>query len=478
MAYRALADFLEALADRQLLVRVGAEVDPQLELAEIARRSAQTGGPALLFDRVRGCSLPIVANLLATAERACLALSLNRLDELSERTAEVMRQSGPQGWLERLTRTPEQSPGERLRARPVRTAGCQQIVRLGRDIDLGTLAVLQAWPDETGRWLTGAQLVVGDASGSQQLAPCRLQLVDRTRLAVVDDGTGESTRLIQAAQSRGERLSAAVVLGGDPAHAIAAAVPNREALDASALVGLLRGAALETVKCRTHALEVPADADLVLEGTFDPAIAPVVVTVGSLGQPYYRPPLEAPIVEIEALTQRSSPLLNALIGSEAELAVMRKAIERILLPLVRGAIPELVEFALPSWGGGDRFALLAIRKTVPLGARRAASALWGLAALESVKFVVIVDEDVDVHDSGQVWARLGANVDPGRDTFVREGPAAPADHSFSVPLVGRQMGIDATRKLPGEVPAVWPGQLTAGREVCDLVERRWKEYGL
>ncbi len=478
MPHRALADFLEALADSGLLARVAAEVDPRRELPEIARRSAKTGGPALLFDRVRGCSLPIVANLLATEERACRALGIGSLNELAERTEALLRQTGAQGWLERLKMAPEQSVSERFRARPVRSAPCQQIVRRGRDIDLAPLAAVQSWEGESHSSIAAAHLVTSDAVGTRRITPCRLQIVDSTRLAIVDDGPGDWTRLVQAARAGGEPLNLAIFLGGDPAYSIAAAVPGSESLDAYALLGLVRGAAVETVKCKTGPLDVPADADIVLEGALDLSADRVRVTVSGAAGPYFRPSVEAPVVQIETLTQRSSPLLPVRLDTEAEAAVLRKAVERLLLPLVRAAIPEMVDYALPVWGGGDRFAFLAIRKTIPLQARRAASALWGLPAFQSTKFVVIVDEDVDVQDSAQVWSRVGANVDPSRDTFVRSGPTSHVDHAFVVPQVGCQMGIDATAKLPGEVSANWPAELKVPQEIGDLVDRRWKEYGL
>ncbi len=366
---------------------------------------------------------------------------------------------------------------ERFRAKSVRSAPCQQIVRRGRDIDLAALAVLQIAEAQSHRSITAAHLVTSDAVGMRRLTPCRLQLVDSTRLAIVDDGPGDWTRLMLAARARGEKLAVAVFLGGDPAYSIAAAVPGTEMLDAYALLGLVRGAAVETVKCKTSGLELPADADIVLEGVVDPAVDSVGVTVGGVASPYYRVAL-APVVQIEVLTQRSSCVLPVRLDSEAEIAVLRKAAERMLLPLVRAAIPELIDYALPAWGGGDRFALLAIRKTIPLQGRRAASALWGMPAFQSIKFVVLVDEDVDVQDYAQVWARVGANVDPQRDTFLRPGPASPADHAFAVPLVGCQLGIDATAKLPGEVSTNWPAGLAVSQEIRDLVDRRWKEYGL
>ena len=498
---RSLSDFLETLAGDRQLVRIGAEVDPGEELAEIVRHAAETGAPALLFDRVRGSKLPRVANLLATPARACRALGIGRLEELALRTESLLRQGTAQGWLERLRSAPDTS-AERLRAKVVRSGAVQQIVRLGRDIDLASLALVRSWPDETGPSITGALVVAIDSAGVRRLSPARLVLIDPARLngspldteasrpagpqlAIVDDGAGDFTRLWQAARAAGERLPVAAILGGDPAWRVAAATPlaatlSGGGLDAYEWLAAVCGATLEVVKCRTQALEVPAEADLVLEGYLDPAAATLPVTLAATAGAYYRAPVAAPVFQVEAITERSGCLLPVVIAGPdlGEPAVLRKASERLLLPLVKAAIGELIDYSLPGGGGDDRFAFLALRKTIPLGARRAASALWGVAALASVKFVVVVDEEVDVHDAAEVWRRVGANVDPGRDCFLRDGPAAPADHAFDIPTIGRQMGIDATRKLPGERPSASPAPLAVTREVAELVQRRWQEYGI
>ncbi|HEX4145265.1 MAG TPA: UbiD family decarboxylase domain-containing protein [Pirellulales bacterium] len=498
---RNLSDFLETLAGERELVRVGSEVDPGEELAEIVRRAAETGAPALLFDRVTGSKMPRVANLLATPARACRALGVGRLDELALRTESLLRQSTTQGWLDRLRSAPDIS-AERLRPKAVRSGAVQQIVRLPRDIDLATLALVRSWSNETGPSITGALVVATDSAGTRRLSPARLVPVDPRppgdsrhegesfrpagpQLAIVDDGVGDWTRLWQSARAAGERLPVAAILGGDPAWRVAAATPlaatqSGAGLDAYEWLAAVSGAALEVVRCRTQPLEVPAEADIVIEGYLDPAAATVPITLAATTGPYLRAPVDAPLLEVEAITERSGCLLPVVVaGTEfGESAVLRKASERLLLPLVKAAIAELVDYSLPGGGGDDRFAFVAIRKSIPLGARRAASALWGVAALAVVKIVVVVDEDVDVHDPAEVWRRVGASVDPGRDVFMRDGPAAAADHSFDVPVVGRQMGIDATRKLPGERPSAGPAALSATREVAELVERRWQEYGI
>jgi 4-hydroxy-3-polyprenylbenzoate decarboxylase len=185
-------------------------------------------------------------------------------------------------------------------------------------------------------------------------------------------------------------------------------------------------------------------------------------------------------MEVAAITQRTNPVLPTIIPATdgGEVAVLRRARERLLWPIVKGAIPELVDYALPGWGGGERFAVLAVGKTYPRQARKVASAVWGLAALEFTKFVVVVDEHIDVHDAQSVLAAIGANVHPGRDVFFHEGPGHAFDHASPTPRLGHHLGIDATRKLPGEHDRPWPTELAPSREIVELVTRRWREYGI
>ena len=481
MAIRSLADFLEALAGQNQLVHVKAEVDPAGEIAEITRRVSRAGGPAILFERVRGQSVALVTNLLGTEARLCRALGIDSVQELGQRLDSLFAQNTPQSWFDRLRASGEPSALEKFRPRAVRSAACQQVVRLGRDVDLAALPLVQNWPGETGRSITAAQVISADVAArerSVRLAP--LQMLDARRLAILDDGQGNFARHWSGFQARGEKMPLAVVLGCDPVHVLAASLPVPPEIDGLVLAGVLRGSPVDVVKCRTHALEVPAEADVVLEGFVDPLAERATVTGGGSPTGYQREPRAALVFEVAAITQRTNPVFPAIIdtASGGELALFRKVKERLLLPLVKGAIPELVDYALPGWGGDECWTIVSLRKTYAGQARRAASAVWGLGPLECSKFVIVVDESVDPHDRERVLAAIGANVHPGRDVFFHEGPGHAFDHARPDDGLGHAMGIDATAKLPGEHDRPWPAELIPAADVVALVTSRWAEYGL
>jgi 4-hydroxy-3-polyprenylbenzoate decarboxylase len=258
---------------------------------------------------------------------------------------------------------------------------------------------------------------------------------------------------------------------------VAASFPVPEEFDGLLWAGLLRGKALDVVKARTSGLEVAADPELVVEGHLDPADPPVEVVCAGSGE-HYELRRWAPVMRVDAVTHRNNPVMPVIIpGSFGDTRWLNKAVERLLLPMIASAAPEVVDCALPSFGGSLRYALVSIRKRYAGQARKVASALWGISPLMSVKFVIIVDEHVDVQDERQVWAQVGANVDPARDIFAHCGPALPSDHSSNATLANH-LGMDATDKIPGEAPGPWPQPLCAAEQVRQLVERRWSEYGI
>ncbi len=495
-----LADFLEKLLSAGQLVRVGVEVDPHLEAAELTRRIAAERGPALLLDRLSGQKTPLVTNLLGTPARLCLALGIDRLDELAARL-DTLTQNAAQNWLQRLRATSEPPASERFQPRVVKSGSCQQVVRLGRDVQLGELPALKAWPGESFPTLSAVQAIsTNPGSKVRSVSLCRLHVVGEQRLAIIDDGATGLARDAAEAQRLGERLPVALVLGGDPTALLAAAIPLRLDVDGLLLCGLLRDKPLELVKARSQPLEVPADADLIIEGFIEPEPmqappatgvvstlrnAPVVATpdalvAAGLTNSYYRREQSALNVQVTAITQRTNPILPAIVYGlpDGELATLQLAIERMLFPIVRAAIPELVDCALPCIGGLHSFAVLSIEKSSAYEARKVASAAWGLDLTSLTKVVVIVDAEVDVHDARQVLAEIGANVHPARDIFFHQGPGDPCDHAAPTVGLGEAVGIDATRKLAGEHPADWPARLATDADIAQRVAQRWSEYGI
>jgi 4-hydroxy-3-polyprenylbenzoate decarboxylase len=480
MSYRALVDFLEELESAGELARVGVEVDPELEIAEITSRVAEAGGPGLLFQNVKGARAAVATNLLGTEGRICRALGIQSLAEMTERVRESLVGGSAGTRFDRL-KLGRDAANDRWQPRPVKIGACQQVVRLGSDVDLAALPAMRHWPGEPGRFLHGALLFSIDPNdGERHVDRCDLQVLDRNRLAALLTPRQPVARLLAAYRDRAERMPLAVVLGGDPAYRLMAGSALAAALSPLPLGGLLRGQPIELVKSRTADFGVPADADMVLEGYVDPAADSVVAGPAGAAGGFYSVPLPAPFMHVAAITERTSPICPAIIPGQpvGEPSALAHAAERIFLPLVQAVVPELVDFALPPWGGPERFVLLAIRKTYPQQARRVAAAIWGWEPLMAAKIIVIVDGDVDVHDPRQVWSRVGAHVHPGRDVFFHEGPGNSADHAAPIAGVGNAMAIDATAKLPDEHSRPWPTATEMPDAVRDLVRSRWRQYGL
>jgi 4-hydroxy-3-polyprenylbenzoate decarboxylase len=271
-----------------------------------------------------------------------------------------------------------------------------------------------------------------------------------------------------------------LVLGGDPACRLITGSPLAGAVESLVCGGLFRGQPIELVKCRSHDLGVPADADLVIEAYVDPS-APLAMAgpVGAAGG-FYSLPRSVPVAQVMAITERTSPICPAVILGKngGEPAAMAHALARIWLPLVQAVVPELVDFSLPGWGGPMKFLFASIRKTYPFQARKVASALWGWEPLGAVKLLVIVDAEVNVHDAREVWSRVGAHVHPGRDVFNHLGPGDVAEHAIPAPGASHSLALDATAKLPDEHGGPWPAPTVQSEAIRQLVHSRWAEYGL
>jgi len=474
-----LPDLLEELEQARELVRVEAEVDPVLEVAEVTDRAAEAG--ALLFGSVRGHDLPVLTNLLGQPERICRALGAGGLDELALRVAEAVHPTQPEGWLERLKSLPGRKALKGLAPKSVRTGVCQQVVRLGGDVDLGRLPVLKSRPDEAARAITAGQVVsVEPDSDERVVGRYDLQVLDRNRLAVCWDPTDDHARLLGEYRRRREPMPLAVVLGGDPAALLAAMAPLPPGADAWAVAGLLRARPLDLVAGRSAALAVPADAEIVLEGHVDPAEPPV--EAGPLATPvgYYTRPRPAPVMHATGLTHRANPIYPALVPGTPpnEMTVTGRALVQVFLPVLKLAVPGLVDCEMPQFGAARHWALVSVRKTYAGQARQVAGALWALRPAMFGKVLVVVDEHVDVHDAEEVWYAVATSADPGRDVFFADGPPDPLDPAAPAESLGRRMAIDATIKLPEERrgPGAQPALMS--EEVRQLVAGRWAEYGI
>jgi 4-hydroxy-3-polyprenylbenzoate decarboxylase len=456
-----LRGFISLLEESGELRRVKVEVDPAGEIAEITDRVSKGagGGRALFFERVKGHAFPVLTNLFGSPRRTAWALWTNDIEALAGRLARELGTAGEGRAEERLGRLVE-APGWLPRLVP--GAPCQKKVRREKP-DLSILPALQSWPGDGGRFLTLPQVFTPDpATGRINCGMYRVQILDHARAAVHFGPGSDGSRHCGAWRARGKPMPAAIALGGDPALIFAAGVPLPASIEEAAFAGFLRQKPLEMARCLTSGLAVPAAAEFVLEGFFEPGeTAPEGPFGNHTG--YYVPAAPAPVFRVAAITHRIDPLyVCTVVGPPPmEDCYLAKAAERLFLPLLRIDFPEIRDLNMPLEGIFHGCALLSIRKNAPDRARELIGDLWQGGFLKSSRLLVVLDEDVDVQDLSRSFWRAINEVDPGRDVIID----------------GRRVGIDATRKVEGEGVAP-PEPVRRDEATRKLVDGRWAEYGI
>jgi len=479
MALRDLREFIEAIERIGELKRITVAVDPILEICEIADRVMQSGGPALLFENVQGSDWPVAINLFGTKRRMALALGVDDLNEVAHRVNELLEIPHPSGWVEKLALLPKLAGMAQYLPKRVSKAPCQEVV-IRQSPRLSSLPILQCWPKDAGRYITlGAVVTRHRSTGQRNVGLYRLQVVnDETLLMhwqLHKDGADH-----WRGYPKGDRMPVAIVLGGDPASIYAASAPLPPGMDEYLFSGFLRRQPVELVKGVTVDLEVPAWAEIVLEG---------FVQVGELAEEgpfgdhtgYYSLPEPYPVFHLTAITHRKNPIYpTTIVGRPPKEDLwLGKATERIFLPVIQKFVPEVVDIDFPAEGIFNNAVIVSVRKRYPGQARKVAHALWGMGQLMFTKVVILVDEWVDVHNPSEVAWVTFMNIDPKRDCFFVEGPVDTLNHASPAWNYGSKMGVDATRKFPEEGHLrPWPDLIEMSDEVKEKVTRRWAEYGL
>ena len=481
MAYRSLAEFLDELGQSGELVRIEASVDPILEAAEIANRLTKAGGPAVLFGAPDGHEVPLLANLLGTEKRICRVLDVSSLDQARQAISQLVSPREPAGWVERIKTGASISALEGLLPKAVRTAACQQVVRLGSDVDLDELPVPRSLPEESGRTITAGQVVTTDPdSHLPHVGRYDIRIIGRDRMAVKWHPHHGPARQLAEHRRKDKRMPVAVVLGGDPANLLAAMTDQVPPADVLALAGYLRRKPCELVACRTVALSVAADAELVIEGYLDPSEPPLDVGTVCTPSGHYTVGDSHSAIHVTALTHRTNPVCPAMTAGSppTEETVIARSLQRIFLPLVQMAVPELVDYDLPDFAAARHLAFVSIRKANIGQTRSVAGRLWGSAPLMFARVMVIVDEDVNVRDPAAVWAAVAMNTAPDTDVFFQQGAPDPLDPVVGPTPLARMMAVDATVKIPGERQKSSPRPAAIDEEIARLVSSRWEGYGL
>jgi len=458
-------------------VRIAVEVDPYLEITEIVDRTVKARGPALLFEHPRDSEHPLLINQFGTERRMCLAFGVERLDDVGRKLGDVLEMQPPQGLVEKVKGLAKLKSIADSRPKSVRSGPCQEVVLTGDDLNLDLLPIQTCWPGDAAPFITLPAVITRDPkTGTRNVGMYRMQKIDR-RSTYMHWQIHKDGRMDYLATEG--RLEVAVALGLDPITAYAASAPLPKHIDELMLAGFLRGDAVELVKGKTIDLDVPAAAEIVLEGYVEAGDEGIEGPFGD-HTGYYSPPEPFPVFHITAMTMRRDAIYPSIVVGKppAEDAWLGKATERIFLPAVRMSVPEIVDYDLPVAGAFHNCAIVSIRKTFPGQAQKIMHAVWGLGMLSLTKCVVVVDEWVDVHDYEDVFFRVTANVDPKRDVLLSEGPLDHLDHAPGTQFVGGKLGIDATHKLPEEGAREWPPEIEMSDDVKELVAQRWREYGL
>jgi len=477
MAFRDLRDWLDRLRAEGELHEVTAEVDPHLEVTEIADRLVKSGGgPALLFTNVKGSSHPLLINQFATERRMCMAFGVDRLDDLGDRVQSVLEMTPPQGMLDKIRALGKLKSLADSRPKTVRSGPCQEIVMETPSLD--GLPIMTCWPNDGGPFITLPAVITSDPrTGMRNVGMYRIQKFDSRTAALhwqIHKDAAADWR------GMGERMEVAVALGLDPVTAYSASAPLPKHVDEFMLAGFLRGEPVELVKGRTVDLEVPARAEIVIEGYVEKG---ELRDEGPFGDHtgYYTPVEPFPVLHVTAVTMRRDAIYPSIVVGvpPSEDVWLGKATERLFLPAIRMTMPEVVDYDLPVAGAFHNLAIVSIRKAFPMHARKVMHAIWGTGLMSLTKGIVVVDEHVDVHDYTQVMWQVGANVDPARDVVLSEGPLDHLDHAPSRQFFGGKIGFDATAKWESEGYArEWPEAIEMSDRIRDLVTQKWPEYGI
>ena len=516
LAYEDLRDWIAALERAGELKTIRTEVDPILEIAEITDRVSknidrgQPGGSALLFQNIKGHpGSQVLINQFGSARRMNLALEVDKLDEVADRIRQFMDVKSPQGFLDKVKMLPILAEMGKFFPKTVSSGPCKEVIR--RDnFSIDEFPILQCWPKDAGRFITLPCVVTRDPNtGKRNVGMYRMQVYDRhttgmhwqrqkvgaehyrerMRVAAAQENAGDPASAavdIMARSSGGSvladgpgphgKMEVAVAIGTDPAITFSAIVPAPPDVEEYLIAGFLRQKPVELVKCETVDLEVPASSEIILEGHVH---LDELRTEGPFGDHtgFYSLEDLYPVFHLSCITHRKNPIYSTTIVGKPPMedGWMGKAVERIFLPLMKLTIPEIVDINLPIEGVFHNLMIISIKKSYPGQARKVMNAVWSLGQAMFTKCILVVDEDVNVQDIGEVTLKVLNHIDPERDIQFTMGPVDSLDHASRLPNYGSKMGVDATRKWPSEgFTRPWPDEILMDEKTKALVDKKWK----
>jgi 4-hydroxy-3-polyprenylbenzoate decarboxylase len=490
VALDTLNEFIEALDEAGELVRVRQPVKAHLELCEIADRVMKQpgGGPGLLFEQVvlrdgSRSRYPVGINLFGSMRRMAMSLGVERLDDHGDRITKLMDLKVPEGIMGKLSMLPRLMEVAKFPPRMQSgTPACQEIVRRGDEVDLDQLPIITCWPEDGGPYITFPMVITKDPKrGIRNVGMYRVQQLGKNTLAMHWQRHKVGAAHWREMAERGEKMPVVIAIGADPASMYSASAPLPPTVDEFIFAGFLRQKPVKLAKALTCDLEVPADADFVLEGYIDPAEA--LVTEGPFGDHtgFYSLADLYPQVHVTAVTMRRNPIFPATIVGRPPMEdfYLGHATERIFLPLLKLTIPEIVDYHMPAEGIFHNLVFVSIRKEYPGQAYKVMNAMWGQGLMSLAKVLVVVDDWVNVRNPQEAWWVALNNIDPERDTRFTMGPMDVLDHSSRAFTYGSKMGIDATKKLPEEgFTRDWPPVIEMDDATKRAVDAMWPTLGI
>ena len=487
MSFKDLREFISLLEQEGELKRITAEVDPNLEITEIADRCLRNGGPALLFENPKGSSVPLLANLFGNTKRIALAMGqqdLEGLRDVGRLLAFLKEPSPPKGWRDLWQSLPSYKNVLNMPPAVRKTAPCQEVVIAEEDVDLGFLPIQTCWPGDAGPLVTWPLVITrGPEKDRQNLGIYRMQKIGPNKLIMrwLSHRGGALDFKEWQDKFPGEGFPVSIAIGADPATVLATVTPVPDTLSEYAFAGLLRNSKTEVVKSLTNDLQVPASAEIVLEGVIE---ADEMADEGPYGDHtgYYNEVERFPVFTIKRITHRRDPIYHSTYTGRPpdEPAMLGVALNEVFVPLLQKQFPEIVDFYLPPEGCSYRMAIVSMKKQYPGHAKRVMMGVWSfLRQFMYTKFVVVVDEDINIRRWDDVIWAITTRMDPIRDAVMIDNtPIDYLDFASPVAGLGSKMGLDATNKMAGETEREWGSTITMSDEVKTRVDSLWQDLGI
>ena len=480
MAIEDIRDFIRELEKNNELKRVNTEVDSNLEIAEIMRRQMYSNGPAILFENVIGYQMPVLANAFGSMKRLEIGLEMKDFTEIGQRIVDMTKMEIPTGFLNKIKKLPELSKMTESFPKLENSGPVMEFSSTNASFD--DLPILKSWPNDAGKFITlGLVATKHPETGVRNLGVYRMQILDSKTALMHWQKHKRGAHHSDISREKGEKIPTAIIIGSDPATVFSAIAPVPEGLDKYLFAGITRKRGIRTVKCKTIDLEVPSNAEIVLEGYVDPTD---LRDEGPFGDHtgYYTPVEIYPTFTLTGIMRRKDPIyVTTVVGKPIlEDAYIGKVIERSFLPLIRMFHPEVVDFSMPAAGWFQGMAIISIKKRYPGQAKKVMMGLWGMGQLALTKMFVVVDEDINVHDINDVIWAITTRADAARDTvIINNTPTDTLDPASPIVNLGSKMGIDATQKTKEEgYEREIQQQVGVDDETKKLVDSKWSSYGL